>query len=183
MKNSKKGIALLSAMALTYLIVRLSSFVKVDFRSPETQETNKNTRVINQVELSVDEVMSFHQPFIDNENIYTMLINQSIPFCKIEDTYYTLNGNKILFYMDKEYASSIEMVVTDKDGKTMSYSVAPEGYTLVGNRAVKYVKRAQILEDDMGIYPVDESSIIDIVESKPYRSLLEKDLTLALIKE
>ena len=73
MKNSKKGIALLSAMALTYLIVRLSSFVKVDFRSPETQETNKNTRVINQVELSVDEVMSFHQPFIDNENIEYLL--------------------------------------------------------------------------------------------------------------
>lgn len=184
MKNSKKGIALLSAMALTYLIVRLSSFVKVDFRSSETQETNKNTRVINQVEVSVDEVMSFHQPFIDNENIYTMLINQSIPFCKIDDEYYTLNGNKILFYMAKEYASPIEMVVTDENGNKTTYLEPPEGYTLVGNQAIKYVERATILPDDMliNLQQANEISVISIVDSKPYSSLLEEDLSLNLIK-
>lgn len=185
MRKRNNRLALLSSIALMGVLLTLNLSKKEDvslFKSDES--TKERIGVISQENISVKELNLPNSEYINNHSIYEFLINHNLPFCKIGDEYYTLNGNKILFYLEKNYAFPIEMIVTDENGNKITYLEPPEGYTLIGNKAIKYVERATILSDDMLIqlqYNKD-ISIISIEDSKPYNSLLEQDSSLKLIK-
>lgn len=183
MKNKKSKLALLSSMALMGVLFTLGSTKKLNVSlSSSVDDEDEKAKVISQREISADELDFPNIGRLENQSIYEFLVNHNLPFCRIDGQYYTLNGNKILFYLAKDYASPIEIIITDKDGKDTNYLSAPDGYTLVGNQALKYVKRAAILPDDMSIHlqRPNEISVIDIVDSQPYSSLLKNDLSLTL---
>ena len=185
MRKRNNRLALLSSIALMGVLFALNPSKKEDISEFKSDESTKERiGVISQEKVSADELNFPNSRYIDNQSIYKFLINSKLPFCKIDDEYYTLNGNKILFYMAKEYAFPIEMVVTDENGNKTTYLEPPEGYTLVGNQAIKYVERATILPDDMliNLQQANEILVINIVDSKPYSSLLEENLSLNLIK-
>lgn len=183
MKNKKSKLALLSSMALMGVLFTLGSTKKLNVSlSSSVDDEDEKAKVISQREISADELDFPNIGRLENQSIYEFLVNHNLPFCRIDGQYYTLNGNKILFYLAKDYASPIEIIITDKDGKDTNYLSAPDGYTLVGNQALKYVKRAAILPDDMSIHlqRPNEISVIDVVDSQPYSSLLKNDLSLTL---
>ena len=183
MKNKKSKLALLSSMALMGVLFTLGSTKKLNVSlSSSVDDEDEKAKVISQREISADELDFPNIGRLENQSIYEFLVNHNLPFCRIDGQYYTLNGNKILFYLAKDYASPIEIIITDKDGKVTNYLSAPDGYTLVGNQALKYVKRAAILPDDMSIHlqRPNEISVIDVVDSQPYSSLLKNDLSLTL---
>ena len=79
---------------------------------------------------------------------------------------------EILFYFEKQYVSSMEFFITERDGTTKNYLQAPEGCVLEGNKAYKYVIKFKLLDEQMPIVDVDPSTLIGIVESKKYEQLL-----------
>lgn len=174
-------VSLIAFLCLALGVTLSVKSAETDSKNVENVDTaTRNSQVDTK---STVDIMDFPlSQYLNKERIYELLINSNMPFCKIDGEYYTLNGDKILLYMAKVYASPIEMVITDKNGNKTTYLEPPEGYTLVGNQAIRYVERAVVLQDDMMINNIDKNSIVNIVDSKPYSNLLKNDLTLTLIK-
>ncbi len=119
---------------------------------------------------------------------------KNIKYCQILDEYYTPNGEDIARV---EYKLTIKEVIyaqrVELDNGLLVY-VAPDGYSIEGNKAVKYsnlvVRRLLPVYDEVDDYLLESFSgingeivdsellFIDVVGTKPYSAIIDSDLVV-----
>ncbi len=114
--------------------------------------------------------------------LYNILINNEVPYCIINGEYYTPNGEDILIIKTKKYAYPLEQYIVDKDGNKYKVLIPPKGYDIENGLAVKNDTDYLVLTPNTTFSPLS-NGISDVVSSKPYSSLLERNLVLTLKKK
>ena len=173
-------LSLASLVALLCLLISMNSCSKKDNNINSNKDNLKNDD--NNTSVTTNDIPEYTG--INKMDLYESLIKHNIPFIKLDGFYYTLNGDKIVFYVDKQKLSPIEIIVKESDGTTNKYLEAPEGSVLEGDKAYRYVTNFIILTDEVLLNTIDYNSIIEIVETRPYSDLLiEKNYELKLEKK
>ena len=137
--------------------------------------------ILNDVFLANDDLIG--EPFLKREMLYNILINNEVPYCIINGEYYTPNGEDILIIKTKKYAYPVKKNIVDKDGNKCVVLTPPKGYDIIENGlAVKYDTDYLVLTPNT-TFSTLSNGISDVVSSKPYSSLLERNLILTLKKK
>ena len=170
-------------IVMSFLMLHYKKIDEIKVKNDNNDESFQqyDPVILNDVFLANDDLIG--EPLLKREMLYNILINNEVPYCIINGEYYTPNGEDVLIIKTKKYAYPIEQYIVDKDGNKCVVLTPPKGYDIIENGlAVKYDTDYLVLTPNTTFSPLS-NGISDVVSSKPYSSLLERNLVLTLKKK